>query len=150
MTPTARPRLLLCSFAGAAALITVGCGGDGGTDQAQRDQFVADANELCQEADANLKRDAEVLFGGLQPTLEQRARFTRTVAADELEDLTARLRALGPPEGDEAELRAYFTAQDRLVAKLRDDPMALTPEDFGEVADAAAAYGLDECGTPEG
>ncbi len=81
-----------------AALFGVGCSGD---DAPTQEEYVAQADEICREADEALDAVIEDSFGTEQPSREEIAEFTTDEAVPNLEAQLEELRALTPPEGDE-------------------------------------------------
>ncbi len=138
----------------ALAGVAAGCGGgDGGGDRLTKDEYIAQADAICKAA--NEKIDAL----GEPETMEEIA----TLAADAIEIQTkslADLRALKPPEADEAKLNEAYALIDQQVGLGKEILEAAKAGDLEKIqkilaegkpiddqAGAIAAdYGLKECG----
>ncbi len=149
-----RSRAVTLAAIAAAAVAVAGCsGGGGGDDRLSKDEFIAQADAICKEA--NEKLDAL----GEPASFEEVASLAGDAIAIQ-EDAIAQLRALEPPAEDEATLNEAYALLDRQVevgrqiqeaaaagdaAKIEELVAEIEPID--EEADQIAAdYGLEECG----
>ncbi|MCL4290657.1 MAG: hypothetical protein KJ051_10335 [Thermoleophilia bacterium] len=138
---------------GLTELAVAGCGGSGGGDRLTKEEYIAQADAICKAA--NEKIDAL----GEPETMEEIA----TLAADAIEIQTkslADLRALKPPEADEAKLNEAYALIDQQVGLGKEILEAAKAGDLEKIqkilaegkpiddqAGAIAAdYGLKECG----
>ena len=132
-----------------------GCNDDGATemtrdDALSKEEYVERANALCAELATETKKLAEESFEGLerQPTEEELRDYQRR--ATELQRNTlVDLRALWPPEGDEAPVAAIYDELERVLDELEAVPAA-SPGQPGDVSlgrfqELANDYGLTEC-----
>lgn len=137
----------------ALAGVAAGCGGGGGGDRLSKEEYIAQADAICKAA--NEKIDAL----GEPETMEEIA----TLAADAIEiqeESLADLRALEPPEADEAKLNEAYALIDQQVGLGKEILEAAESGDLEKIqeilaegepiddqADAIATeYGLTECG----
>lgn len=85
----------------ATALVAAGCGSSGGEDRTKAD-YLADANTICEEIDADRSRVAEARFSELKgrPTVDQLQGFYGEFAPLFAEHVD-RFVALEPPDDDQ-------------------------------------------------
>ena len=140
----------------AASLVTLvlavgGCGGDDGDKGLTKQEFIAQADAICQKAQ---KKGATVMYGD---AFSDAAFLSRHNALTR--DALKRLRALDAPEGDRkavdhvlSALEASVAAVQKRIASLRagDRPrQSEAQQDFelsyGDVAASAGALGLTQC-----
>ena len=154
-----KSRLAVASLATIAVLSVAGCGGGDDDEGPSKQEFIAQADAICQEAD---KEQAAVggrgAKGGLYgPNLSDVAFLSRynAVTRDALE----RLRALDAPEEDQeavddvlSAVKGIFAAVDKRIAAIRarDLPrQSQAQQDFershGDVNASAGALGLTRC-----
>jgi hypothetical protein len=142
--------LLLVVIATAAA---AACGGGGGGDRLSKEEYIAQADAICKEA--NQKIDA---LG--EPTLEN---FDQYIADAEkiARDQLAKLRSLSPPAEDETTLSHAYDLIEQQIDLALEGSEALKNQDqtkFQQVSSEidklnaeadqiAQDYGLQECGT---
>jgi hypothetical protein len=140
----------------AAAAALAGCGGgDGeGGDRLSKEDYIRQADALCLEADQRI----EAL--GDPTTAEEAVAFTRDATAIAEEQL-ARLRALRPPEEDEATLEEAYDLLEQQIEvgrqlgdaidandEARAQELIRQGDDLNERANEIADdYGMAECGT---
>ena len=137
----------------ALAGVAAGCGGGGGDDRLTKEDYIAQADAICKAT------NEEIDALGEPETLEEVA----TLAADAIklqEDGLAELRALEPPEADEATLNEAYALVEQQVDLGRQIQEAAEAGDMEKIqelltqgepiddqADAIATeYGLTECG----
>ena len=143
-----------------AAAVFTGCGGDD-SGELSKDEFIAQADQICAELNATAKADQEEFQTLLdQGDFEAAAdNFDQTAATSE--DALAQLEELVPPAEDQAtidEWTAILNEQpaltDEFSAALRiqdiDTINAIGPEVEGLDADSDAIadeYGMVDCGS---
>lgn len=148
--------LLLTLPALAAGLVAAGCGGDddGGGDALTKEEFIAQGDENCVEADRELEGAEREAFGnfeqGEEPSSEQLEQFVRDDLVPNIQGQVDYLRDLNPPEADEEQItEALDTAQDGLD-QIEEDPGALDGGPGGEQLNDAGQqlqeYGFEQCG----
>jgi hypothetical protein len=115
-----------------------------------RATFIKQANAVCKPGKAKL---LSALLAYQQKHLNEPSTkvvpdTTRKVIKPELEAQIEKLRALGVPSGDEAEVEKFFTA----LLQGADEIIAEKPPTFDEAermlqqaSDVARHYGIDEC-----
>ena len=139
----------------AVAAVAAACGGgDGGGDRLTKEQYIAEADAIC--ADINEQLDAL----GEPGNLEEVAELAESAVGIQ-EEALEKLRALQPPEADEATLNEAYELLDQQVVlgneiadAARDGDAASITAIIGQLegidnqADQIAIdYGLTECGT---
>ena len=138
----------------AVALAAAGCGaGDGGGDRLTKEEYIAQADAICKQA------NEEIDALGEPATLEEIV--TLAASAIEIqEESLAELRALKPPEEDEATLNEAYDLVEQQVEVGKQVKAAAEAGDMetiqtliaendplDEQADQIALdYGLTECG----
>jgi hypothetical protein len=130
----------------AALLPGVGCGGD---DAPSQEEYVAQADEICREADEALDAEVQERIGTKQPNQQQVVTLTGELVVPNLEGQISDLRALTPPEGDEETVEAIYATLETAVQKIADDPSIVTgepPAEFEEASRLAREHGMEKCG----
>ena len=143
---------VLASIAGAGVLLLAACGGDGG-EQLSKDEWLEQADAICAQAD----EDVEALT---EPTkLDEIPEFTDT-ASEISRDALSNLRALQPPEEDQATVDEMLDLVEQQIEIGEQIGEAAADGDQEEVQRLAAEaepleneanekarqYGLDDCG----
>jgi hypothetical protein len=129
------------------ALLGFGCGGD---DAPTQEEYVAQADEICKEADEALNVVIEDTFGTRQPNQQEIISFTGDEVIPNIEGQIEDLRALTPPEGDEETVNAIYDSLKAGIAAVADDPAGSIQEAPPEIEEAgrlAREYGMEECGS---
>ena len=81
-----------------------------------------------------------------QPTRAETIAFARKVAVPTAQAELDQLRALRPPKGDEARVKAILDASQAAVDKVRANPSLLVGDNGSDRANRLArAYGLTAC-----
>jgi hypothetical protein len=160
-----------------ALAVSGGCGGDGETVKVtsealvpSRHDYVVRADTICANTSQAIKTEAEARFRidssdftvkpsgqvvfrpGRRPSDRRIREFGRQVVIPAFEDQLADLRALTPPEGDQAKLDSIFAAAQRGIDRLRADSSifsdsAAVRSRLAEARRLGRRYGFFECGT---
>jgi len=150
--------LAVASLATIAVLAVAGCGGNDDDEGPSKQEFIAQADAICQEADKEQAAVAGRGKGGLYGTNFSDVAFLsryNAVTRDALE----RLRALDAPEEDQeavddvlSAVKGIFAAVDKRIAAIRARDLPRQSEaqqDFershGDVNASAGALGLTRC-----
>ena len=154
MRMTGEP-LNACRFTAAALAMAIALAGCGGGDEGSttsealsKEEFIAQADEICATSTDEFDAALEELGAGGQPSDEEAATFISETLLPSYKDLAAQIDALAAPEGDEEEVDAIVTALNDAVAEGESDPEAvIASEDdpFEEFETLAEDYGLTEC-----
>jgi hypothetical protein len=145
----------LSAFVVAAAGLAAGCGGDDDgipTGDVSKQEYIAQADEICGRGDREIERAAREAFGarGPAPSEEQVVAFAEETVIPNVQGQLDDLRELEAPEADADRIEEiYDTAQENLDA-LAEDPGVLNNPDANPFAEAnrlARAYGLKKCGS---
>lgn len=140
----------------AAGLVAAGCGGDDddGDPGASitKEEWIAQANEICQEGDEEMERAAQEAFADAQdggrPDAQAEQRFLEEVVAPGIEMQVADIAALPRPEGDEDQIEGIIAAAEEGAATVKANPSALEeePDPFKEATQLIVEYGVTDCG----
>ena len=149
-----RARLVLAL--GLVAL--AGCGGDDSenedfspvvADPLSKVEFLRQADQICFSSESRVEAAADDLLGQSEPDPAEVERIALNIAVPALEAEVRAIRALGAPEGDEAEVEAILKATERGIAEIEADPRGLAdgpPSGLREAQKLAERYGSQECG----
>jgi hypothetical protein len=128
-----------------ALIVGAGCGGD---DSPSKEEYIAQADAICRDADEALNQEIQESFGNKPPTQQQIAAFSESNAIPNLEGQLADLRALTPPEGEEQTLTGIYDTLEEAIAQIKEDPTADTaPPALEEARKQAKEFGLVVCGS---
>lgn len=156
-----RPLTLLLLAPLAAALIASGCGSDDGGGSSSDEtatttatqsgepltkaEFIASADEICAAGDAKIDAGGQA-FAGTSAKVDE---LTHTVIVPGLKEEIAQLRALTPPEADQAQIDDFINTFEDGVDQLDEDPSQLAGGDaFKTIIKArqvAGDYGMKAC-----
>lgn len=148
---TRRAAAAVAAFA--LAGVAAGCGGGGGGDRLSKEEYIAQADAICKQA------NEEIDALGEPATLEEIVTLAASAIKIQEESL-AELRALKPPEEDEATLNEAYDLVEQQVevgkqvkaaAEAGDmetiETLIAENDPLDEQADQIALdYGLTECG----
>ena len=144
--------LVALAIAGLAA-----CGGDDDGDGAiSKQEFVAQANQICTTGNLQLERRAEQFFSSLElpkgqeePGPAEEERFGTEVVIPGIQRQVDQVDALGRPEGDEEVIDEIVDKANRGLDQMRSDPSLAASEEPVPVLDDAGnqlgEYGATEC-----
>lgn len=138
-------KALLCVALTVPMALLAACGDDAPS----QEEYVAQADEICREADEALDAEVTEAFGTDQPNEQQIIEFTGSAVVPNLEGQLDDLRALTPPEGDEETVEAIYSKLETAVGKIADDPSSAVgeaPPEFEEASSLAREYGMEKCG----
>ena len=135
----------------AVGLIAAGCGGDDdngaddGGEALSKEDFVAQANQICEDGNAVFEQAGDEL--GENPSPEEIESFATDTLVPNVQDQIDDIRDLGIPEGDEDEVNAILDDSEEILGEVEDDPSQITGggDPFAEVNPRLRDYGLTEC-----
>jgi hypothetical protein len=153
----------------AAALVVAGCGGGGGGgDEAaggggslSKAEFLKQADAVCSAGKTKVRAEYQAYLTknkieeGKESKAENEAHVTEiaeTIAFPALRQQIEEIRALGAPEGEEAEVKAFLDATEAEVKEAEEDPQSLlasSNEVFAKSDKLAEEYGFKVCGQRE-
>jgi hypothetical protein len=152
-----RKALWLLVLALATGLVAAGCGdddddGEGGGDAPTKEEFIAEADQICSDGDAELEAAAEETFGQSDqpPSAAEQEQFAAESVIPNIQDQVDRIDELTPPEGDEDEIQAIVDAAQEDLDAGSEDPSLFTGqggEPLAEASRLAQEYGLQACGS---
>ena len=138
----------------AMGLIAGGCGddddsGDDGGEALTKQQFVTQANAICERGNGELDAAAEETFSKGQPSPEQLEQFASDTLVPNIQGQIDEIRDLGFPEADEDSLTDTFDKAELALQDIKEDPSSLngSSDPFAEVNKELDAYGLTACGS---
>ena len=129
-----------------ACVWVAGCGNDG-TDQLTKAEFLKQGNAICAKGTGQIDAAGTTAFASPgNPTEQETAAFATEIVVPNVQDQVDQLRALSPPTGDEAQVKAILDQAQRAVDEVRTNPRLLGRETASEEANRIArAYGLTAC-----
>ena len=134
-------------------LALAACGGDDGP---SKDDYIADADKICERSDKETEAVFEQAFEDPQNPKPDEAQAALEEALPIVKEDLTELKGLDKPEGDEEEIDAIWEAIDTGIKTLEEasaDPnaslVALTSEPFAAGEKLAGDYGMKECGPDE-
>ncbi len=147
-------RVLVRAVSALAALAAVlalgmGCGDEDGGDEGDseaRQEFIAQADRICGEGDAEIDAAARE-FSSQRP--DEIADLVSTIIVPGQREQLEQLKRLEPPEGDEEAWSEFLDTYEQGVDQLEDAPGQVTNgEAFNTILEArniARDYGLEAC-----
>lgn len=143
------------------AAVVIGCGGDEGSDESSepaqenaptKEEFIAEADQICADGDAEIDQAAEEAFGQGPPSPEEGEQFIAETVLPSIQTQVDGIRDLTPPEGDEETITEFLDTAQSAVDEAEQDPSALAEggqggagNPFGETQQLAADYGFENC-----
>jgi hypothetical protein len=134
------------------AVAVAGCGGSDDTSSTataiSKDDFIAQADQICaagNKADAAASKEA---FSGGQPTEAEVASYVTDSVVPSIQGQIDDIRALGAPEGDEAEVNSFLDTAQEALDQVEADPSAITTsgeDPFDQTNRLMTVYGITEC-----
>ena len=158
------PLLLVAALA--AAVIGAGCGDDDEettttttttTDEAASveltlDQWTAQADRICGQADRALEQAAQQEFGQQPPSEAELEEFGRTVLAPNLQSQHDAIEALPAPAAETDQVEAMLSGLQEGIDQIEEDPSLLVQgadsvPAIAEATEIAQELGLTDCGS---
>jgi hypothetical protein len=129
----------------------VGATGAGGGEPLSKDEFLSQANAVCETGTKAIDQAADQVFTGRNPTDAQLQRFA-DLAVPAVQAQIDGIKALTPPEGDQDEVEAILDAAQKANDEVDANPSLLAAgnegeDPYAEANERAADYGLTECGS---
>jgi hypothetical protein len=113
-------------------------------------EFLREADRICLAQETRIEAAADDLVAGKgEPDPAEVERIALGVVVPALDGEVKAIRALGPPEGDEAEVEAILRATERGIAQIESRPRALedgAPPALRTAQRLAERYGSQQCG----
>jgi hypothetical protein len=149
-------------FAGllATGLIAAGCGGDddngddgNGGEALTKQEFIAQADQICVEGDREIDAQAEDFFSGgpnEQPSPEEIEGFGADVVVPGIQEQIDGIRGLTPPEEDQEQVTEFLDTAQEALDRVEADPSLIGPrqeeaDPFAETTQLARDLGLQRC-----
>lgn len=126
------------------ALVAAGCGGDDGP---SKDEFIAQADQVCEEGNKSIQAKVEQQFGTEEPSQKQITEFVSSTYVPEFQKQVDDLRELEPPADDQDTWDGIVEALQKGVDAIEQDPeQVLSGSPLQEAAEMAQEYGFKVCG----
>ena len=142
---------LLVLVGASAALVAAGCGGDDDNGEAlTKEEFIAQGDVNCAEADQQLEAAERDAFGGGEPNQQQVEQFVTEELVPNIQGQIDFLRNLSPPEADEERVNEILDTAQEAVDELEENPSEVQGGPGGEKLNQAGTelqeFGFEECG----
>jgi hypothetical protein len=155
---------MLALLALVAGLVIAGCGDDddettttttettGATgsegETGTKAAFIADAEQICQDASSDLAAEAREQYPEGPPTGEDAATFAEEVLIPNLQGQHDEIAELTPPEGEEDAVADILEKLQSGIDAIADDPEAAFNESdpLADASEAATEFGMTDCG----
>lgn len=142
-----------------AVVAVVGCGGDDSSTETAasptKAAFVREADAVCRKAQEEIIKGASKVPIEDVPQARKEAEFkmVSTLLIPTLEEEVDRLRALGAPAGDEAEIERMLELTEGAIDEAKTEPETYVQgedyvngsEHYGEANRLARGYGMKNC-----
>lgn len=126
-------------------------GAAGGEAQSPVEDFIVQANVICDEGSKKIEDRTQSYLQGTTPKSKEDdvlKEIINQVLAPTFEEEIEGIGALGLPAGDEGQIEAIFAAMRQVIAEAKANPVTFneTLEPFKQPEELAIAYGLGSCG----
>lgn len=146
--PFRRVAPMIVAFAGVlvACNLVAGCGNDG-TDQLTKAEFLQQGNAICAKGTEQIDAAGGTAFASPgNPTEQETDAFASEIVVPNVQEQIDQLRALSPPKGDGAQVKAILDRAQLAVDEVKANPRLLGRDTASEEANRIArAYGLTAC-----
>jgi hypothetical protein len=154
-----KPVIGLLAALVAVAVIVAGCGSSSDTTEStasiSKAEFLKQGNAICAAGNKEINEGFEKFakennLGHKEPSEAQFEELTTTVFAPSVSKQINEVRALGAPEGEEAEVEEFLGNAQEALEELKEEPSRISAEGeeepFFTVNKEAHAIGLTACG----
>jgi len=162
--PLKKPVIGLLAALVAIAAVAAGCGSSSSettetTASISKAQFVKQGNAICKAGNQEINEGFETFFkqnnlNHKKPTDAQFEEISETVLAPSVSKQINEVRALGTPEGEEAEVEEFLASAEEALEEIEAEPTLIgaegKDEPFFTVNKEATKLGLTACGGEEG
>jgi hypothetical protein len=134
-------------MAPAVLLLAAGCGASGGDQTPTKADYVQKANKICRDGTRDLVK------AGQDIDINDPKKFEKAVTdvyVPAVRKQISRIRDLGYPPGDKAELDAVYTKTEKALDQIEKDPeryRTATTNPFANENKFLKSYGLTACGS---
>lgn len=134
-------RTLTAAAIGLVALLASACGGGVTTDQ-----FISEANAVCEEHRGNIEEAAsEVLGGGQMPSPQEFGQLAQETIIPETRQQLDELAQLEVPEDMASDVEAYLSAARDTLDQIEQNPaMIQDPANLSDINQQADELGLSQ------
>jgi hypothetical protein len=140
-------------LAGAACLAVAASACGGNSKGISKSDYLARAKAVCQKGNQTLTAASNAAFAKVPPgqklSDQQIEDFVRTTVIPTLRDQIKELRAIPPPKGEKGHVEEIYTALDKGLDELQQNPRKLTDGSnvFADADTLANKYGISVCAT---
>ncbi|MDQ2622698.1 MAG: hypothetical protein M3Y45_06620 [Actinomycetota bacterium] len=128
------------------AFVATGCGGSD-DEGPTKDEFIAQADKVCEEGNKAIQAKVADQFGDEQPSKKQITEFVTGTYVPEFQNQVDELREIEPPADDQETWDSLVDALQEGVDKIKEDPnQVLTGSPLQGAAEQAQEYGFKVCG----
>jgi hypothetical protein len=143
-----------------AAILTVGlvlvaCGSsnDNSTTALSKAAFLKQGNAICKRGNQQINAASKTAFTSKKPSQAELNKFVNGTLIPAIQGQISGVKALAPPTGDEAKVKAIVDSAQAALDKGKKDPTLFTSnkgDPFAQANKLATAYGLTVCGSSGG
>lgn len=146
--PFAKACLVVAVLATVGVMASTGGGGDG----ISKAEFIREGNAICRTTIETLTEEGRETFSEaeLKGTNAAGVPFVLGTYVPEFRAEVRKLRALGAPSGDEAQINTILKAIEVIIEEAKQEPDRIvhqTKNRYEKPQALATRYGLDECPT---
>jgi hypothetical protein len=139
---------LLIAVTACATLALAGCGddGDSGSEELSKDEFIAQADEICEKSSDRIDEAEDGFADPNAPTEEEIDAAMDDVVVPELREQLEGIRDLDAPDEDDEQIEEMLDNLEKGIDSLEEDWQAPDNEAFAKASEIAVEYGFEECG----
>ncbi len=143
-----------CRLTAAALAMAIALAGCGGGDESSttpealsKDEFIAQADQICADANDSLETAIDDASSSGQPSPEVLTQLITDTLLPTVQGAVDQIRTLAAPTGEEEQVAEILDSFDRSIEDARADPEAAlnSTSPFEEAEQLAADFGLQEC-----
>ncbi len=142
---------LLIAVTACATFALVGCGGDddGGSKELTKDEFIAQADDICEASNDEVDKAEDSFANPDSPTEEEIDAAMSDVVVPQLQAQHDDIADLNAPEDDQEQIDEMLESLQAGIDSLEEDWQNPDNEAFANANKIANDYGFEECGEDE-
>jgi hypothetical protein len=116
-------------------------------------QFLKQGNAICKKGNQQINAASKTAFTSKKPSQAELNKFVNGTLIPAIQGQISGVKALAPPTGDEAKVKAIVDSAQAALDKGKKDPTLFTSnkgDPFAQANKLATAYGLTVCGSSGG
>ena len=139
---------LLIAVTACATLALAGCGddGDSGSEELSKDEFISQADEICEKSSERIDEAEDGFADPNAPTEEEIDAAMDDVVVPELREQLEGIRDLDAPDEDDEKIEEMLDNLEKGIDSLEEDWQSPDNEAFEKANEIAVDYGFKECG----